>query len=105
LTIQEKLSNISDEENLNDAPLSDSCDSESACDSMGSDFDWTLCNNGDPHVKTNLDLELEGSNVGPSASSAPTTGIHWEYQGSITTTSSKKMPACIPIDILGNYSR
>jgi hypothetical protein len=39
-------------------------------------------------------LELDGSNVEPSASATPTTGIHWEYQGSITTTSTKKMPLC-----------
>jgi hypothetical protein len=56
--------------------------------------DWTLCNNGDPYLETNLDLELDGSNVEPSASPSPTTGIHWEYQGSIMTTSSKKMPLC-----------
>ena len=43
-------------------------------------------------METNLDLELDGSNVEPSASPSPTTGIHWEYQGSIMTTSSKKMP-------------
>jgi len=94
LRIQEKLSTISDEENLTDAPLSDFCNSDTACDSIGSDFDWTLFNNGDPYLEKKLDLELDGSNVEPSASATPTTGIHWEYQGSITTTSTKKMPLC-----------
>jgi hypothetical protein len=53
LRIQEKLSTISDEENLTDAPLSDFCNSDTACDSIGSDFDWTLFNNGDPYLEKN----------------------------------------------------